>query len=208
METLAAPDVDRWPFDLARVQLLHGEHLRRRRAVSRARVPLEAALETFEFLGARPWAARAGSELLATGPGREGSHDRLADLTTRELEVASMAATRLTNKQVGQRLGMSPRTVGAHLYRVYAKLAFGSRAALRDTLSEPAGEDEQPRNVWARAPGIVSLHSPLGSDAGTDGAYAVDGWPTVTHVAGLVHPPSDWWSCTAIAHADDVGSCR
>ena len=148
-ETLSGPDVDRWPFDLARVQLLHGEHLRRVRAVSRARVPLESALETFEFLAARPWAARARSELLATGLNRENGHDGLtvltSRLTSRELEVASMAATGLTNKQVGQRLGMSPRTVGAHLYRVYSKLDVGSRAALNDALTAPGGAGESTR---------------------------------------------------------------
>jgi DNA-binding CsgD family transcriptional regulator len=141
VKALAAPDVDRWPFDLARVQLLYGEHLRRVRAVSLARVPLEAALEAFEFLDARPWAARASSQLLATGLHREDGRDRLAVLTSRELDVASMAAAGLTNRQVGQRLGISPRTVSAHLYRVYSKLAVGSRAALRDALSEPVPEN-------------------------------------------------------------------
>jgi DNA-binding CsgD family transcriptional regulator len=135
--TLSAPDADRWPFDLARVHLLYGEHLRRIRAVSRAREPLEAALESFEFLGARPWADRARSELLATGLHRDPDH-LLAGLTSREQEVASMAAAGLTNRQVAQRLGMSPRTVGAHLYRVYAKLGVSSRAGLRDAL--PGGE--------------------------------------------------------------------
>ena len=148
-QTVAGPDVDRWPFDLARVQLLHGEHLRRVRAVSRARGPLESALETFEFLGAHPWAARARSELHATGLNREIGHDGLTVLTSRELEVASMAATGLTNRQVGQRLGMSPRTVGAHLYRVYAKLEVGSRAALKDALAEPAEELESSTEAWA-----------------------------------------------------------
>lgn len=149
VRTLAAPDVDRWPFELARVQLLHGEHLRRVRAVSLARAPLEAALETFEFLGADPWAARASSQLLATGLNRESGRDRLAVLTSRELEVASMAAAGLTNRQVGQRLGMSPRTVSAHLYRVYSKLAVGSRAALRDALNEPVTDEGGPDNAGA-----------------------------------------------------------
>ena len=36
---------------------------------------------------------------------------------------------------------LSPRTVGAHLYRVFPKLGISSRAALRDALSTaaPAG---------------------------------------------------------------------
>jgi hypothetical protein len=60
--------VDR-PFDRARTQLLWGERLRRERRRTEARVPLSAALETFELLGARPWADRARQELAASGEG-------------------------------------------------------------------------------------------------------------------------------------------
>jgi DNA-binding NarL/FixJ family response regulator len=50
-----------------------------------------------------------------------------------------LAATGLTNKEIGQRLYLSHRTVGAHLYRLFPKLGITSRAALRDALhSEPA----------------------------------------------------------------------
>jgi DNA-binding CsgD family transcriptional regulator len=128
---LAIPEVERWPFDLARIHLAYGERLRRRRAIAEARAHLTAALEIFERLKARPWATRAGNELRATGLGEK--HD-LAALTPQELEIARLAATGLTNRQIGGRLFMSHRTVGAHLYRVFPKLGISSRAALRDAL--------------------------------------------------------------------------
>ena len=64
-EALALPDADRWPFDQARVQLLYGEWLRYNRFPTQAQTHLEAALDTFGQLGARPWQARAISGLRA-----------------------------------------------------------------------------------------------------------------------------------------------
>ena len=66
-EALALPGIDRWPFDTARVRLAFGEHLRRMRSTAQARVQLSAALETFKWLGAQPWADRAANELRAAG---------------------------------------------------------------------------------------------------------------------------------------------
>ena len=50
---LALPGIKRWQFDLARVRLAYGERLRRSRAMTEARVQLEAAREIFERLRAR-----------------------------------------------------------------------------------------------------------------------------------------------------------
>ncbi|MFC0533276.1 AAA family ATPase [Phytohabitans kaempferiae] len=135
---LAVPGGERWPFDLARLRLAYGEWLRRRHATTPAREQLGAAARAFERLGAAPWAARARAELRAAGTsGSAGA----AALTPQEREIALLAATGLTNKEIGQRLHLSHRTVGAHLYRVFPKLGIGSRAALRDalTLGGPAG---------------------------------------------------------------------
>lgn len=66
-KALATTGAERWPFDYARVQLAHGERLRRTRATTESRTPLSAALTTFEHLGARPWAERAETELRAAG---------------------------------------------------------------------------------------------------------------------------------------------
>lgn len=136
---LAAEGIDQWPFDLARVHLLYGERLRRTRSMTAARVQLDAALEIFQWLGAAPWAARAAKESRATGQNRvrRGEYQQ-EPLTPQELEIALLAASGLSNKQIGSRLMLSHRTVGAHLYRVFPKLGISSRAALRDALADRA----------------------------------------------------------------------
>jgi DNA-binding CsgD family transcriptional regulator len=133
-QALAVPGTERWPFDRARVQLAYGEHLRRTRSTSRARVHLSAAMDVFTRLGARPWTRRAGNELRATGEVRLPD-DRLAPaLTPQEREIAAMAASGLSNKQIGARLYLSHKTVANHLHRVFPKLGITSRAGLRDAL--------------------------------------------------------------------------
>jgi len=135
-EALAVPAADRWPFELARVRLAYGEHLRRARATADARTQLGAALTAFEALGARPWAVRAGNELRATGlaTARADGYGPVT-LTAQEHQVAALAAAGLTNKQIGERLYMSHRTVAAHLYQIFPRLGITSRAALRDALT-------------------------------------------------------------------------
>jgi DNA-binding CsgD family transcriptional regulator len=129
---LSLPSAQQWPFDRARVQLAYGEWLRRSHATAAARAQLTAAHETFEQLGACPWSARAAVELHAMGGARDSSS---AVLTIQEYEAASLAAAGLTNKQIGQRLHLSHRTISTHLYRVFPKLGITSRAALRDALA-------------------------------------------------------------------------
>jgi DNA-binding CsgD family transcriptional regulator len=134
---LAVPEARRWTFDLARVRLAYGERLRRGRAPSQARGPLADALDTFELLGAGPWAERARVELRATrwtGDRRQSKADTV--LTPQEREIAQLAASGLTNRQIAERLFISHRTVGAHLYQIFPKLGISSRAALRDALAE------------------------------------------------------------------------
>ena len=133
---LATPGADRFPFDLGRVRLCYGERLRRARATTGSRAQLAAALEIFERLGAKPWAARAASQLRATGRTDPRTELRERDpLTPQEREIAMLAAAGLSNKQIGQRLFLSHRTVGAHLYQVFPKLGITSRAALRYALA-------------------------------------------------------------------------
>lgn len=139
---LALPEVDQWPFDHARVQLALGERLRRAGAMSHARIPLRRAAGTFERLGARPWAERARTELLATGETRAGQgNGNHAQLTAQERQVAELAASGLTNREIGARLYLSHRTVGSHLHHVFPKLGITSRAALRDALNRTPGAD-------------------------------------------------------------------
>jgi DNA-binding NarL/FixJ family response regulator len=57
-------------------------------------------------------------------------------LTWQERRIADLAASGLTNKEIGERMHLSPRTVSSHLYRVFPKLGITSRAALRDALGK------------------------------------------------------------------------
>ena len=130
------------PFDRARTQLLWGERLRRERRRTEARVPLAAALETFERLGAHPWAERARQELAAGAgqPAAAGSavvsrtnspaEAALAALTSQEAQIVRLAARGLSNRDIAARLILSPRTVGHHLYKAYPKLGVLSRTEL------------------------------------------------------------------------------
>jgi two-component system nitrate/nitrite response regulator NarL len=51
-------------------------------------------------------------------------------LTSRERQVAAAIARGLTNKQIGEELGISAETVKRHLASIYAKLALRGRVAL------------------------------------------------------------------------------
>ncbi|MFG1817896.1 AAA family ATPase [Kribbella sp. NPDC049174] len=129
---IASPTNDRWPFDLARIQLTYGAHLRRTKNTSRARHHLAAASATFQRLNARPWTTRTENELRATGIPHDSPVD--ATLTTQQRQIAELAAAGLTNKQIAERLVLSPRTVSTHLYQIFPKLGITTRAALRDAL--------------------------------------------------------------------------
>ncbi|MFJ4850802.1 AAA family ATPase [Streptomyces sp. NPDC088733] len=134
-QALSHPGVQQWPFDWARVTLAYGERLRKARSTTEARASLRAALAAFEELGARPWADRAARTLQASGGmTRRAEGPEPVMLTPQELEIAHLAATGLTNKQIAERLYLSPRTVGGHLGRIFPKLGIASRAALRDAL--------------------------------------------------------------------------
>ncbi|MFE9746325.1 LuxR C-terminal-related transcriptional regulator [Saccharothrix saharensis] len=119
------------PFERARTELLYGEWLRRARRKADARTHLRSALEKFERLGATPWAARARTELRATGESRAvPGPDPLSALTPQELQVVRLAAEGLSNRDIGAQLFLSPRTVGYHLYKAYPKLGVSSRVEL------------------------------------------------------------------------------
>ncbi|MEV7524621.1 AAA family ATPase [Streptomyces sp. NPDC091371] len=135
---VAAPGAERWPFDWARICLTYGERLRRAKAGGAAGVHLEAALSTFRRLGAQPWCARAANELRASGvhvTTVASAEDGRTPLTPQEQQIAQLAATGLTNKQIASQLFLSPRTVAAHLRSVFPKLNVTSRAGLRDALT-------------------------------------------------------------------------
>jgi DNA-binding CsgD family transcriptional regulator len=124
-------DVGSWPFERSRMQLMLGSRLRRRKQLQEARELLRAAREGFDSLGAGPWAERAREELRAAGvPSRAPAPAVWSSLSAQELQVARMAAEGLSNRQIGERLYLSHRTVASHLYRIFPKLGITSRAQL------------------------------------------------------------------------------
>lgn len=118
-------------FERARTELLYGEWLRRERRRTDARPHLRLALEQFETLGAAPWASRAEAELRASGEtARKRDPSTLDQLTPRETTIADLAASGLTNPEIGAQLFLSPRTVEYHLSKVFSKLGIASRSEL------------------------------------------------------------------------------
>ncbi|WP_328752727.1 AAA family ATPase [Streptomyces sp. NBC_00285] len=129
-------DLTAWPLIRARTHLLYGEWLRRRRRSVESRDHLRAARDMFDALGAIPWGERARQELRASGEtSRRRTPDARDQLTAHELQIVRLAADGLTNREIGQRLYLSHRTVSSHLHRIFPKLGVVSRTELRTVVS-------------------------------------------------------------------------
>ncbi|MFL1427977.1 MULTISPECIES: helix-turn-helix transcriptional regulator [unclassified Nocardiopsis] len=124
-------------FEQARTRLLLGTRLRRSRHPGPAREHLSEALETFERLGAAPWARQARAELRAAGGAVTGAESRLADLSPQQLRIARHVAGGATNREVAARMFLSTRTVDHHLRNIYAKLGIRSRVELSRLIDRP-----------------------------------------------------------------------
>jgi DNA-binding CsgD family transcriptional regulator len=137
-EALGA-NLDRWPFWRGRLLLAYGRWLRRHRRVTDSRAPLREARDVFDAIGASGWGDKARRELRASG---ERSRRRIPEardeLTPQELQIAQLAAQGLSNREIGQKLFLSHRTISTHLYRVFPKLGITSRAQLRSAFSDPS----------------------------------------------------------------------
>jgi DNA-binding CsgD family transcriptional regulator len=125
-----------WPCFRGRMLLHYGRWLRRRRRVAESRAPLRAARESFDALGFAGLAETARQELRTSG---ESSARRTPDardrLTPQELQIAQLAASGLSNREIGQQLYLSHRTVGSHLYRMFPKLGIHSRSEIGTVLA-------------------------------------------------------------------------
>jgi DNA-binding CsgD family transcriptional regulator len=125
------------PFERARTELCYGERLRRARRRTEARARLSRALETFEQLGAEPWAERAREQLRSAGEAvRRRAGPGLEQLTAQELDIALRVARGATNKEVAGAVYLSPKTVEAQLSRIYSKLGIRSRTELAHRLRQ------------------------------------------------------------------------
>jgi ATP/maltotriose-dependent transcriptional regulator MalT len=139
---LALKAEPKWPFDFARLEMSYGSWLRRQRRITESRPHLRAARDMFDALGVPPWADKARAELRASGEriAEPVTTARRQPLSPQELQIAQMAASGLSNREIADRLFLSHRTVGAHLYRVFPKLGIVSRSELARALAsiEPA----------------------------------------------------------------------
>jgi DNA-binding NarL/FixJ family response regulator len=74
-----------------------------------------------------------GEHLLRLSKGETGSNEALLQtrlaLTRREAEVLVWIARGKSNRDIGEILGLSPRTVNKHLEQIYAKLGVENRAS-------------------------------------------------------------------------------
>jgi DNA-binding CsgD family transcriptional regulator len=128
--------VERWPFWRGRVLLAYGRWLRRHRRMMDSRAPLREARDLFDAIGAAGWGEQARRELRASGErSRRRAPEARDELTAQELQIAQLAAEGLSNREIGQRLFLSHRTVSTHLYRVFPKLGITSRAELQAALT-------------------------------------------------------------------------
>ncbi|MDO0930494.1 LuxR C-terminal-related transcriptional regulator [Streptomyces sp. DG2A-72] len=85
----------------------------------------------------------AREQLRAAGESSSRRHANTSEqLSAQEMQVAVMASQGLSNREVGQRLFISHRTVGAHLYRIYSRLGITSRGKLAAALA--ALHEERP----------------------------------------------------------------
>jgi DNA-binding CsgD family transcriptional regulator len=134
--TALRADLTCQPLMRARTELAYGEWLRRQRRTTDARRALRSARDTFDALGAIPWGQRARNELRAAGEVSRPRETTATDqLTPQEYQIALLAAEGLTNREIGQRLYISHRTVGGHLARIFPKLGISSRAGLHRALN-------------------------------------------------------------------------
>ena len=124
-----------------------GETLRRTRRPTEAREPLRKALELAEISGATALVERTRAELYATGARPRTSALRgVRSLTASERRVADLAASGDANRDIAQRLYVTPKTVEVHLSNVYRKLEIASRRELRARSRRPGS----PRAIHVR----------------------------------------------------------
>ncbi|MEV6483244.1 LuxR family transcriptional regulator [Streptomyces sp. NPDC051576] len=64
----------------------------------------------------------------------------LGELTARQRQIVTLAAAGLSNRQIAERLTLSVRTVGNHLYSAYTRLGASDRAALPWLVELPAAQ--------------------------------------------------------------------
>lgn len=88
----------------------------------------KAALATFERIGAASKVSETTSLLRELGVATHPGPRTAAPLTQRETEILALVAQGLTNREIGSRLFISPKTVEHHVGRILGKLNVRNRA--------------------------------------------------------------------------------
>jgi DNA-binding CsgD family transcriptional regulator len=135
-EAVSLLETARARYELALALADLGAHLRRAGRRRDAREPLRRALDLAQRTGAAALAEQARRELLATGarPRRTALTGPDA-LTSTERQVADLAASGLSNRQIAQHLFITQATVETHLRHAFRKLGITARADLTAQLA-------------------------------------------------------------------------
>jgi DNA-binding NarL/FixJ family response regulator len=136
------------PFERARTLLVLGQIRRRRKEKRLAREALTAALAIFVELGTPDWVDRTEAEL-ARVPLRQA----VDGLTPTEETVARLAGAGLSNRDIADRMFLSPKTVEASLTRIYRKVGVRSRAGLASRFAADGAHPSPPPRPRASPPG-------------------------------------------------------
>lgn len=127
-------------FDAAKARLRLARVYHQSRAREDAVHEAREALALFEQVGAAPAATDARELLRELGArlpaAREAAAGAFAELTARELEIVRLVAQRLSNKEIGVRLGITARTAGTHLANIFDKVGLRDRTGLGDLARE------------------------------------------------------------------------
>jgi DNA-binding CsgD family transcriptional regulator len=127
-----------YPAAYSRLRLAEASFARKSRRGS-ATLALRQAYATAQAMGAKPlaaeiWSVAARARVALTsddeampGPAPDLGDDELSVLTGREREVLIAVAEGLTNREIGQRLFISERTVGVHVGHIFDKLQVRTR---------------------------------------------------------------------------------
>jgi DNA-binding NarL/FixJ family response regulator len=136
-----------YPSAYARMRQAEALLVRRARSTHAADV-LRHAEDLARDLGARPLlediAALAGRaritlDIPAQPPPPATAPGVLDGLTARELEVLHEVANGLTNREIGERLFISEKTVGVHVARIFTKIGVHSRMQASAVLHRLSG---------------------------------------------------------------------
>jgi DNA-binding CsgD family transcriptional regulator len=123
----------------AKALIALGSAMRRTHQSAAARDPLRRGFELAARCGAQPLTEHARAELYAAGGRpRRAALSGPESLTPSERRVAHLAAEGHSNRDIAQKLYVTPRTVEFHLTSIYRKLGISRRAALPNALADPA----------------------------------------------------------------------